>query len=88
MADLGRAALVVSLALALYAACAGTFAALEKRRRLADSARNALVACFCSTAIAAVVLALALVHHDFSFVYVAAHTSRAGLRVGRATAPV
>src|SRR5437667_261060 len=76
MADLGRAALVVSLGLALYAACAGTYAALEKRRRLADSARNALIACFCSTAIAAIVLALALVHHDFSYVYVASHTSR------------
>src|SRR5437773_251756 len=76
MADLGRAALVVSLGLALYAACAGTFAAVEKRRRLADSARNALIACFFSTAVAAIVLALALVRHDFSFVYVAAHTSR------------
>src|SRR5438874_4274213 len=76
MADLGRAALVVSLGLALYAAGAGTAAALSKRRRLADSARNALIACFFSTAVAAIVLALALVHHDFSFVYVASHTSR------------
>src|SRR5881392_2671056 len=76
MADLGRAALVVSLGLALYATCAGTLGALQKRRRLADSARNALIACFFSTAIAAIVLALALVHHDFSFVYVASHTSR------------
>src|SRR3954471_5195591 len=76
MADLGRAALVVSLGLALYAACAGTYGALEKRRRLADSARNALIACFFPTAIAGIVLALALVHHDFSFVYVASHTSR------------
>src|SRR5579862_1780127 len=76
MADLGRAALVVSFGLALYAACAGTYAALQKRNRLADSARNALVACFGSTIVAAIVLALALVHHDFSFVYVANHTSR------------
>jgi len=76
MADLGRAALVVSLGLAVYAACAGTYGALEKRGRLVDSARNALIACFFSTAIAAIVLALALVHHDFSFVYVASHTSR------------
>src|SRR3954447_11819686 len=76
MADLGRAALVVSLGLAVYAACAGAYGALEKRGRLVDSARNALVACFFSTAIAAIVLALALVHHDFSFVYVASHTSR------------
>ena len=76
MPDLGRAALLVSLGLALYAAVAGTVAAREKRRRLADSARNALIVCFCSTAVAAVVLALALVHHDFGFVYVASHTSR------------
>ncbi|HEY2219117.1 MAG TPA: cytochrome c-type biogenesis CcmF C-terminal domain-containing protein [Gaiellaceae bacterium] len=76
MADLGRAALVVSLGLAVYAACAGAYGALEKRGRLVDSARNALIACFFSTAIAAIVLALALVHHDFSFVYVASHTSR------------
>jgi cytochrome c-type biogenesis protein CcmF len=76
MADLGRAALVVSFGLALYALVAGTAAALGKQRRLADSARNALVACFGATAVAAVVLALALVRHDFSFAYVAAHTSR------------
>jgi cytochrome c-type biogenesis protein CcmF len=76
VADLGRAALVVSFGLALYAACAGTAAAIAKQRRLADSARNALVACFFSTAVAAAVLALALVHHDFSFVYVWSHTSR------------
>src|SRR3954469_13170832 len=76
MADLGRAALVVSLGLAVYAACAGAYGALEKQRRLSDSARNALIACFGSTVVAAIVLALALVHHDFSFVYVASHTSR------------
>src|SRR5579884_2331091 len=53
MADLGRAALVVSLGLALYALVAGTAAATANRRRLADSARNALLACFGSTAVAA-----------------------------------
>jgi cytochrome c-type biogenesis protein CcmF len=76
MADLGRAALVVSLGLALYALVAGAVAAHAGRRRLADSARNALFACFGSTLVAAVVLALALVRHDFSFTYVAAHTNR------------
>src|SRR5438093_1143731 len=75
MADLGRAALVVSLGLALYALVAGTAAAVSNRRRLADSARNALLACFCSTAVAAAVLAAALVRHDFTFAYVASHTS-------------
>src|SRR5437762_1940564 len=57
MADLGRAALVTSLALALYALVAGTAAAYLRRRRLADSARNALVAAFGTTLVAAVVLA-------------------------------
>ncbi len=76
MADLGRAALVVSFGLALYAFVVGAFAAHLNRRRLANSARNALVACFASTLIAAAVLASALVRHDFSFAYVAAHTNR------------
>src|SRR5262245_7748629 len=76
MADLGRAALVVSLGLAVYAAVAGSYAAYYKRRRLADSARNALIACFGSTLIASIVLAAALVRHDFTFSYVTSHTSR------------
>jgi cytochrome c-type biogenesis protein CcmF len=76
MADLGRAALAVSLGLSLYALVAGTIAARANRRRLAISARNALFACFASTLTAAVVLATALVRHDFSFAYVASHTNR------------
>ena len=67
MADLGRAALVVSFGLALYAVAGGTIAALTRNRRLADSARYALIACFGSTAIAAGVLIAALVRHDFTF---------------------
>src|SRR6476619_529629 len=76
MADLGRAALVVSLGLSLYALVAGFFAARTNRRRLALSARNALFASFGSTLVASLVLATALVRHDFSFSYVAAHTNR------------
>ncbi len=76
MADLGRAALVVSLGLSAYALIAGGYAAWSNRRRLADSARNALVCAFGATAVAAAVLATALVRHDFSFSYVAAHTNR------------
>src|SRR3954466_16092224 len=76
MADLGRAALVVSLGLSLYALAAGLYAALTNRRRLALSARNALFASFGSTLVASAVLAIALVRHDFSFSYVAAHTKR------------
>jgi cytochrome c-type biogenesis protein CcmF len=76
MAELGRAALVVSFGLAVYALGAGAYAAKQNRRRLAVSARNALFACFGSTLVAAAVLATALARHDFSFVYVAQHTNR------------
>ena len=77
MPELGRAALVVSLGLVLYALIAGTAAALTRRRRLALSARNALIAAFGSTLVASAVLVSALVRHDFAFSYVASHTSRA-----------
>src|SRR5262249_33909191 len=70
MADLGRAALVVTLGLVVYALVAGAAAAIPNRRRLAASARNALFCAFGSTAVASAVLAVALVRHDFSFQYV------------------
>jgi cytochrome c-type biogenesis protein CcmF len=76
LADLGRAALVVSFGLALYAFIGGTAAALSRQRRLAESARYALIACFGSTIIASAVLIRALVVHDFTFAYVRQHTSR------------
>ena len=76
MADLGRAALVVSFMLALYALVGGTVAAITRQRRLADSARYALIACFGSTVIASAVLVRALVTHDFTYAYVQSHTSR------------
>src|SRR3954452_2112134 len=75
MADLGRAALFVSLGLAVYATVAGAWAARTRRRRLADSAGNALFAALGSTGVACAVLLSALVRHDFSFSYVAEHTS-------------
>ena len=77
MAPLGRAALLLSFGLVVYALVAGSLAAWQRRRRLALSAQNALVAAFASTAVAAVVLWIALARRDFSFVYVAGHTSRA-----------
>ena len=43
MPELGRAALVATLGLALYAVFAGSIAAWKGRRRLAVSARNALI---------------------------------------------
>ena len=44
MPELGRAALVVCLGLALYALVAGAYAAAARKRRLARSAQNALFA--------------------------------------------
>jgi cytochrome c-type biogenesis protein CcmF len=76
MAALGRAALLLSLGLVAYALVAGSLAAWKRRRRLALSARNALIAACATTAVAAVVLWLALARRDLSFVYVAQHTSR------------
>src|SRR5262245_898930 len=75
MPDLGRAALATAFLLLVYASVAGAFAAWHHRRRLAESARNALVAAFGSTAVAVVVLLIALARHDFSYTYVAQHTS-------------
>ena len=76
MPELGRASLAVALGLVVYAAVAGGYAAYAGRRRLHESARNALYASFATVAIAVVVLLVSLARRDFSLVYVAEHTSR------------
>jgi cytochrome c-type biogenesis protein CcmF len=76
VAGLGRAALLLSLGLVVYALVAGSYAAWRRRRRLALSAQNALLASFVSTLVAAFVLWSALARRDFSFVYVAEHVNR------------
>src|SRR6266511_169558 len=76
MPELGRTALVLCLGLSVYAVLAGVYAARTGRRRLAFSASNALIAAFVAAAVAAAVLLAALARHDFSFTYVAQHTSR------------
>jgi cytochrome c-type biogenesis protein CcmF len=76
MAELGRAALLLSFGLVVYALAAGSFAAWRRRRRLALSAQNALLASFATTLVAGGVLVAALARRDFSFVYVAGHISR------------
>jgi cytochrome c-type biogenesis protein CcmF len=75
VAALGRAALLLSFGLVVYALVGGSFAAWKRRRRLALSAQNALIASFVTTLVAAGVLWAALARHDFSFVYVAEHTN-------------
>ena len=77
MPELGSAALLVTLGLAVYALLAGAYAAATRRRRLAESARNALIASFFSTLVASLVLAAAFLRDDFSLRYVAEHSSRA-----------
>jgi cytochrome c-type biogenesis protein CcmF len=76
VADLGRAALLLSFGLVVYALLAGSYAAWRRRRRLAVSAQNALLASFGTTLVAGGVLVSALARRDFSFVYVAGHISR------------
>src|SRR3954447_21051224 len=76
MAELGRGALVIALGLELWAVGAGGYAAWRGRRRLAASARNALLPAFGAILVAALVLEAALLRRDFSFPYVAQHTSR------------
>jgi cytochrome c-type biogenesis protein CcmF len=71
MAELGRAALVVCLGLAVYALAAGSWAVVSRRRRLAASAQNALVAAFGTALVASAVLLASFVRRDFSLVYVA-----------------
>jgi cytochrome c-type biogenesis protein CcmF len=76
MPELGRAALLLSFGLVVYALVAGSLAARRRRRRLALSAQNALIASFVTTVAAAIVLWAALARRDLSFVYVAQHISR------------
>jgi cytochrome c-type biogenesis protein CcmF len=75
MPELGRAALVVCLGLALYSVAAGAFGAQRRRRFVSLSAQNALIASFVAAAVASAVLLTALVRSDFSFTYVSAFTS-------------
>jgi cytochrome c-type biogenesis protein CcmF len=72
----GSAALYLTLALLAYGAAAGSLAAARGQRRVALSARVALLAAFASTALAAAVLVVAFLRRDFSLVYVAEHSSR------------
>jgi cytochrome c-type biogenesis protein CcmF len=76
VADLGRAALILALGLAVYAALAGGLAAHRGLRRLHESARHALIGAFAASAVAALVLVQALRARDFSYTYVAEHSSR------------
>ena len=76
MALLGRGAILLALALALYAVGAGVLAGLRGDRRLVQSARNAAYAVFGVVLVADAVFVAAILRHDFSFVTVAETSSR------------
>ena len=75
MAELGRAALLLTFGLLAYATLAGSLAVVSRRRRLALSARHALVTSFATSTIAILVLFVAFARRDFSFTYVASLSS-------------
>jgi cytochrome c-type biogenesis protein CcmF len=76
LAFFGHAVLLLVLGLLVYAAVAGSYAALRGRRRLLSSAVNAFVSAFAGTALAAGTLVIAFARNDFSLSYVANHSSR------------
>jgi cytochrome c-type biogenesis protein CcmF len=75
MPELGRVALVACLGLAAYAVVGGALGARTGRRRLSESAENAVIASFLAAVVASGVLVTALLQKDFGFVYVYEHTS-------------
>jgi cytochrome c-type biogenesis protein CcmF len=76
LATIGSAALLLVLALALYATGASVVAGLNRDRRLMRSAANAVMGAFAATLLAVLALLVSLVRHDFSIAVVAQHTSR------------
>src|SRR3954451_16256789 len=75
MAPLGRAALLLAFGLVLYALVAGSYAAWKRRRRLALTAENALLAALPVTPAAGIALLAALGRRNLTFFYVGQHTS-------------
>src|SRR6266704_3154079 len=76
MTTLGRVALYLVFALAVYATVAGVLAGRRGDRRLMRSSRNAFLAALGGTLVAAAAVEYGLVTHDFSLAVVAEHTSR------------
>src|SRR5262249_4368531 len=75
MAALGRAALLLAFGLVLYALVAGSYAAWNRRLRLAVSPQNALLAAFRAPLLAGTIRLVALGRRDMPFVSVWQHTS-------------
>jgi cytochrome c-type biogenesis protein CcmF len=72
----GAASLELALALLVVAATVGAYGAVRARATAVEVARHALLAAFLSTVLAAALLELSFLRHDFSLTYVANHASR------------
>ncbi len=76
MTTLGRVALYLAFALALYATVAAVVAGRRRDRRLMRSVQNAFAASLVATLVGIVALEYGLVTNDYSLQVVAEHTSR------------
>ncbi|MEA2340167.1 MAG: cytochrome c-type biosis protein CcmF, partial [Solirubrobacteraceae bacterium] len=75
MATVGRACLILALAVAVYGVGASLYGARMRRREWVDSGRRAVYALAALTTLAFVVLEVAFLRSDFSFVTVTEHSS-------------
>jgi len=75
VATVGRAALILALAVSVYGVLASLYGARMRRRDWADSGRNAAYALAGLTTLAFVILEIAFLRSDFSFKTVTEHSS-------------
>src|SRR3712207_9559211 len=75
MATLGRALIILALAVALYGIAAASIGARKGRRDLVDSARRSVYAVAGLTVAAFAIVEIAFLRSDFSFELVATHSS-------------
>ncbi len=75
MLTVGRACLIIALAIALYGIVASIYGARTNRREFVVSGRRAMYAVAGAVAIAFVILETAFLRSDFAFVLVANHSS-------------
>ncbi len=76
MAAFGSYALLLGLALSVYALVAGAVALRDQRERLGETARRAGIAVFVAVTAAAVALVVSAFQNDFSLNYIFRHSNR------------
>ncbi len=76
MADLGYIALILALVASLYSAIAYITGAKQRKQAFLDSAKNSLITTFGLISLSVLILATALISHNFQIEYVASYTSR------------